>query len=94
VYMGVTGLERLQSKLLEYGRAADTPFALIENGTRPEQRIITGTLADLAARAAAHAVQSPALLIIGEVAALADSLHWFGSEPLRLNSDSAVNLAA
>jgi uroporphyrin-III C-methyltransferase/precorrin-2 dehydrogenase/sirohydrochlorin ferrochelatase len=94
VYMGVTGLERLQSKLLEYGRAASTPFALIENGTRPEQRIITGTLAELTERATAHAVQSPALLIIGEVAALANSLHWFGSEPLRLDIASTVNLAA
>jgi len=88
VYMGVTGLERLQSKLLEYGRAASTPFALIENGTRPEQRIITGTLADLAARADAHAIQSPALLIIGEVAALADNLHWFGQAPLGSCSES------
>ena len=94
VYMGVTGLERLQSKLLEYGRAASTPFALVENGTRPEQRIITGTLAELTERATAHAVQSPALLIIGEVAALANSLHWFGSEPLRLDIASTVNLAA
>ena len=92
--MGVTGLERLQSKLLEYGRAASTPFALVENGTRPEQRIITGTLAELTERATAHAVQSPALLIIGEVAALANSLHWFGSEPLRLDIASTVNLAA
>ncbi len=82
VYMGVSGLGRLQGKLLEHGRRPCTPFALIENGTRPEQRIITGTLADLAERATAHAVQSPALLIIGEVAALADSLHWFGKAPL------------
>ena len=82
VYMGVSGLDRLQGKLLEHGRGPGTPFALIENGTRPEQRIITGTLADLAERASAHAVQSPALLIIGEVAALADSLHWFGQTPL------------
>ncbi len=82
VYMGVTGLERLQSKLLEFGRAASTPFALIENGTRPDQRIITGTLGNLAERALAHEVQSPALLIIGEVAALTERLHWFGAAPL------------
>ncbi|MGJ7901591.1 siroheme synthase CysG [Lysobacter sp. 1R34A] len=82
VYMGVSGLDVLRDKLIEHGRAASTPFALIENGSRPEQRVVTGTLAELAERAQAHRVQSPALLIVGEVAALAARLHWFGDEPL------------
>jgi len=82
VYMGVAGLGELQQRLIEHGRAAATPFALIENGSRAEQRVVTGTLANLAERAAAHAVRSPALLILGEVAALATSLAWFGSPPL------------
>jgi uroporphyrin-III C-methyltransferase/precorrin-2 dehydrogenase/sirohydrochlorin ferrochelatase len=82
VYMGVTGIERLQDRLLEYGRDPQTPFALIENGTRPEQRIITGTLANLPEKAMEYAVQSPALLIIGEVAALTERLHWFGAPPV------------
>jgi len=82
VYMGVAGLERLRARLLEHGRAPGTPFALVENGSRPGQRVVTGTLADLPERARAHSVQSPALLILGEVAALAGSLHWFGSPPL------------
>lgn len=95
VYMGVTGLERLQNKLLEYGRAASTPFALIENGTRPEQRIITGSLANLSERATQHNVQSPALLIIGEVAAFAHSLHWFGEAPLsERNHEVVINRQA
>ncbi|MDE3073133.1 MAG: uroporphyrinogen-III C-methyltransferase [Pseudomonadota bacterium] len=82
VYMGVAGLAELQQRLIEHGRAATTPFALIENGSRAEQRVVTGTLANLAERAAAHAVCSPALLILGEVAALATSLGWFGAPPL------------
>lgn len=82
VYMGVAELGVLQARLLEHGRAAATPFALIENGSRPEQRVVTGTLGNLADRAAAHAVRSPALLILGEVAALASSLAWFGQSPL------------
>jgi uroporphyrin-III C-methyltransferase/precorrin-2 dehydrogenase/sirohydrochlorin ferrochelatase len=82
VYMGVAGLESLRARLLEHGRAPATPFALVENGSRPEQRVVTGTLADLPERARAHAVQAPALLILGEVAALAEGLHWFGSPPL------------
>lgn len=86
VYMGVAMLGTLQSQLIAHGRAADTPFALIENGSRSEQRVIVGPLAELAERARIHGVSSPALLIVGEVAALADELHWYGEAPL---SDSA-----
>jgi len=82
VYMGVGELATLQSKLIEHGRAASTPFALVENGSRAEQRVITGTLVQLAERAVLHAVRSPALLVLGEVAALAGSLAWFGQAPL------------
>ncbi|MBB6187675.1 siroheme synthase CysG [Rhodanobacter sp. MP7CTX1] len=82
VYMGVGELGVLQARLIQHGRAASTPFALIENGSRAEQRVVTGTLAQLAERAAGHAVRSPALLILGEVAALATSLAWFGQHPL------------
>ena len=82
VYMGVAGLDSLREHLLAHGRAASTPFALVENGTRANQRVVTGTLANLPERAAAHAVRSPALLILGEVAALADRLAWFGAPPL------------
>ncbi|MFC3816861.1 siroheme synthase CysG [Lysobacter sp. GCM10012299] len=91
VYMGVAGLDGLRDRLIAHGRAASTPFALIENGSRPEQRVVVGTLADLAERAREHDVQSPALLIIGEVAALAGTLHWFGEPPL---GGTALALAA
>ena len=77
-YMGVGQLELLTQRLLRHGRAAATPFALIENGSRPEQRVLSGTLEDLPRLARAHAIRSPALLIVGEVAGLAQSLHWFG----------------
>ncbi|ATE70997.1 siroheme synthase CysG [Lysobacter capsici] len=105
VYMGVSGLDVLRDKLIEHGRSASTPFALIENGSRREQRVVTGTLADLAERARGHNVQSPALLIVGEVAALAARLHWFGAAPLtdvpafdthtfEISSDTAFAAAA
>ncbi|GAB3103865.1 siroheme synthase CysG [Lysobacter terrae] len=81
-YMGVSGLERIRDKLLAHGRSAATPFAIVENGTRPEQRVVLGPLADLPELARSNEVGAPALLIIGEVAALAARLHWFGSEPL------------
>jgi uroporphyrin-III C-methyltransferase/precorrin-2 dehydrogenase/sirohydrochlorin ferrochelatase len=82
IYMGVAGLDELQRELIAHGRNPATPFALVENGTRREQRVVTGTLAELPERARAHSVRSPALLILGEVAALANSLQWYGSPPL------------
>ncbi len=92
VYMGTSELPVLQRQLMAHGRAGTTPFALVENGSRPEQRVITGTLSNLTERASAHEVRSPALLIIGEVAALATSLAWFGRPPLntRLPVSSSV----
>lgn len=81
-YMGVSGLERVRTRLLAHGRAASTPCALVENGSRPEQRVIVGTLDDLPALARRHEVRSPALLFVGEVAALAAQLHWYGAAPI------------
>jgi uroporphyrin-III C-methyltransferase/precorrin-2 dehydrogenase/sirohydrochlorin ferrochelatase len=82
VYMGVAGLEKVRERLLLAGASPDLPFALVENGSRPQQRVVAGTLAALAETARQHQVQSPALLILGEVAALAHELHWFGATPL------------
>ena len=82
VYMGVAGLDTLRAHLISHGRSPTTPFALIENGSRPDQRVVVGTLAALPELAREHAVRSPALLLLGEVAALANRLHWFGAAPL------------
>ncbi|KAF1006940.1 MAG: Siroheme synthase [Luteibacter sp.] len=79
LYMGVAEVETIRDNLLAHGRDAATPFALVENGSRPEQRVVTGTLADLPDLATRHAVRSPALLIVGEVAGLAGRLAWFGA---------------
>ncbi|MGS1078066.1 siroheme synthase CysG [Pseudoxanthomonas beigongshangi] len=81
-YMGVAGLETVQARLSAEGCPASTPFALIENGSRAEQRVITGRLDGLAETARHHQVRSPALLVLGEVAGLAGTLHWFGAPPL------------
>lgn len=93
VYMGVSELGTLQERLLAHGRAPGTPFALVENGSRPEQRVVTGTLGRLADLAAVHEVRSPALLILGEVAALADRLAWFGAPPLGVAAADAPAVA-
>jgi len=78
VYMGVERIEALTLRLLAHGRGPDTPVAIIENGTLPQQRVITGALGELPRLAKHHAVSTPALLIIGEVAALAKAHAWFG----------------
>jgi len=83
IYMGVAQLELIRDRLLAAGKPALTPVAVVENGTRSEQRVIVATLRDLGGLAERHALQSPALLIVGEVAALAGRLAWFGSAPIR-----------
>ncbi len=73
VYMGVGRFETLMRKLTRHGRPADTPIAIIERGTLPEQRIVRGALGQLPMLARAHRIRSPAMLIIGEVTRLGRS---------------------
>ena len=80
VYMGVSGLDTLRERLLAHGRSGQTPAALIENGSRAEQRVIHCDLDSLPETAKREAVKSPALLILGEVAALGRTLAWFGAD--------------
>ena len=86
VYMGLAALPGFVARLIAHGRAPGTPAALIENGSRPGQRVVSATLATLPALARTHDIASPALLVVGEVAAYADTLHWFGAPPLRAGS--------
>lgn len=79
IYMGVGALADICARLINHGRAPDTPAALVENGTTAAQRTVAGTLASLPAIATAAQVRPPALLIVGEVVALAENLAWFGA---------------
>jgi uroporphyrin-III C-methyltransferase/precorrin-2 dehydrogenase/sirohydrochlorin ferrochelatase len=78
-YMGLARLEHIVAKLLEHGAAPTRPAGIIAQGTTPDQRVITATLATIAGVSAASNMESPALLIVGEVVALQSSLAWFGS---------------
>jgi len=69
--------------LLHHGREPATPVAIVEHGSRPEQRVTIATLDALDDIARRGDIQSPALLIVGEVAALAGQLHWHGEPPRR-----------
>ena len=78
-YMGVAKLEALQEQLVQHGRSGKTPIAFVENATRKEQRVITGSLSTLVATAKKHSIVSPSVLIVGEVAKLGQTLAWFGN---------------
>src|SRR5882724_607393 len=70
VLMGVERLAEVVRQLGSNGRAPDTPIALIENGTLPNERVVIGTLADIVGEAEREQVRSPAVIVIGEVVRL------------------------
>lgn len=74
VYMGLIRSEHLASKLIENGRSPDTPVALVENGSLKTERVVIGQLKDLPDLIHENQIQSPALIIIGEVASLHERL--------------------
>ena len=78
-YMGLGHLERIVSRLRAHGAPESRAAAIVEQGTRAEQRVVTGTLADLAQKARQSGIQSPALLIVGEVTRLHATLQWFNA---------------
>jgi uroporphyrin-III C-methyltransferase/precorrin-2 dehydrogenase/sirohydrochlorin ferrochelatase len=66
IYMGVSRLSGVTRDLLQAGFPPDTPFAIVENGTRRDQRVIRGRLVDLSLLAEKKEVRSPAMLFIGK----------------------------
>ncbi|MFG0849754.1 siroheme synthase CysG [Pseudomonas sp. FYR_2] len=76
-YMGLVGLPTICAELIRHGRAASTPAALVQQGTTRNQRVFTGTLADLPELVARHEVHAPTLVIVGEVVQLREKLAWF-----------------
>ncbi|MGH3491267.1 MAG: uroporphyrinogen-III C-methyltransferase [Actinopolymorphaceae bacterium] len=72
--MGVSQLSAIVEGLLAHGRSPDTPVALVERGTLPDQRLTPGTLATIVDTAAAQDVRSPAVIVVGEVVGLASLL--------------------
>ena len=80
VYMGLALLAELSGAFIDNGASPASPVALIENGTRPNQRVLSGTLGTIAERAAKAGVKGPAILIIGSVVRLREKLDWFVPE--------------
>jgi uroporphyrinogen III methyltransferase/synthase len=77
--MGTATLPQIVEKLVEHGRPAATPVAVIRWGTTPAQEVVTGTLADIARQVKAARLEPPAVAVVGEVVRLRETLRWFDS---------------
>jgi uroporphyrinogen III methyltransferase/synthase len=82
IFMGMRKLDSLATLLIENGRPADTPAAVVQWASLPNQRTVVGTLADIHRRASKAGLGLPALTIVGEVVRLRSSLRWFDTKPL------------
>ena len=78
LYMGLVGLEKICAQLIAHGQRPNMPVALISKGTTPEQKVVVGTLADIASKVSEYQIQAPTLTIIGEVVSLREQLQWQG----------------
>lgn len=76
LYMGLVGLEKICEKLIAHGQRPDMPVALVSKGTTPEQKVVVGTLADIASKVSEYQIQAPTLTIIGDVVSLREQLQW------------------
>lgn len=77
ILMGVTTLPHITRRLLAGGLPPETPAAVIQQGTVPQQRVVRDTLVNIAERATRANIKSPAVVVVGAVVALSDSLAWF-----------------
>jgi uroporphyrin-III C-methyltransferase/precorrin-2 dehydrogenase/sirohydrochlorin ferrochelatase len=77
VYMGLLGLPILCARLVLHGLPADTPAAVVQQGTTRTQKVVTGTLKTLPELVASARLHAPTLIIVGEVVRLRERLNWF-----------------
>jgi uroporphyrinogen III methyltransferase/synthase len=80
--MGMQKLPEIVAKLVEHGRLPDTPVAVIKDGTRPEQKTVTGSLKDIVAKVKENRLSPPAVIVVGKVVQLRERLRWFDNRPL------------
>lgn len=82
IYMAMSRLAVIADLLMQAGRSADEPVAIVTHATTPRQRIATGRLADAAQLAPDNGLEPPSIIVIGAVVDLAETLHWFGDKPV------------
>lgn len=81
-YMGLNGLEYICEKLREVGLAADAPIALVEKGTRSEQRVFVSDITNLPKIVREAKAEAPTLIIVGSVVTLHKELNWWGAKQI------------
>ncbi|MDP7358896.1 MAG: SAM-dependent methyltransferase, partial [Pseudomonadales bacterium] len=94
VYMSLTGLETLCSKMIRHGADGDLPAALIQQGTTRNQKVITGTLATLPGTVSSVDIKPPTLLVIGHVVSLRSGLAWYNPDDCSPDTDTETTLHA
>jgi uroporphyrin-III C-methyltransferase/precorrin-2 dehydrogenase/sirohydrochlorin ferrochelatase len=77
IYMGLVGLDQICAKLITHGLPANTPAAVVQQGTTIRQRVVVGDLSNLAVKVNAAELKPPCLIIVGEVVKLREKLAWF-----------------
>ncbi len=82
ILMGLMNLDQIARRLIEHGRAPTTPVAVIQRGTRPNQRTVLASLADVADKVRTAKLGPPAVIVVGEVVALRQQLAWYDNRPL------------
>ncbi len=80
--MAMQNLPEIVAKLVEHGRAIDTPVAVVKDGTRPQQKTVVGTLRDIVRRVKENGLRPPAVVVVGEVVRLRETIRWFDNRPL------------
>lgn len=81
-YMGISNLPFIRENLVKHGKSAATPVILIQWGTFGRQKVLEGTLADIAEKAVAEQFSNPAITLVGEIVSLRKKLAWFEKKPL------------
>lgn len=89
IYMGLSKTDLITEQLIQGGMDSETPVAFLENGCTPKQRTFTGQLKELTQIKQDHDIQSPALIVIGNVVSVASQMQWL--EQLTERSDTPVN---
>lgn len=81
-FMGVKNLPNIARQLTAHGMSPDKPVAVVRWGTTPSQRTVTGTLGTIEAAVRTAGIKAPAIIVVGEVVGLRDTLQWFEKRPL------------
>ena len=80
--MGVENIKKISEKLILSGRDPDTPVAVIRQGTTVGQRTVSGNLSSIAELTEKSGIKAPAIIVVGEVVKLRNTLNWFENKPL------------